>query len=83
MNPTGANQTLVKIYEETPNAIRVSLAGSLAAPPETDAIVASYPSATVETYVFKSGGVSGTTLMTLTVTYTTSSKEFILSVVKT
>lgn len=57
--------------------------GGLNTPPDADAIVASYPSSTQEVYTYKSGGVSGTTLMTITVTYTTSSKEFISTVVKT
>ena len=32
-------------------------------------------SATVETYVYKQGGVSGTTVQTITVTYTAADKE--------
>lgn len=63
--------------------VAVTIEGALAAPDDTDAIVVGYPSATVETYDFKSGGTGGTTLMTLTVTYTTASKEFISTVVKT
>ena len=63
--------------------VAVTIEGALAAPDGTDAIVVGYPSSTVETYAFKSGGTGGTTLMTLTVTYTTSSKEVISTVVRT
>ena len=63
--------------------VAVTLEGALNAPVTADAIVASYPSSTVEVYDYKSGGVSGTLLMTITVTYTTASKEFISSVVRT
>lgn len=82
-NPSGANQVLKKIYEVTPNAIRVAPVGALNAPPTADTIVATYPSATVEVYSYKSGGVSGTLLATITVTYTNASKNFISTVVRT
>jgi len=62
--------------------VAVSIEGSFAAPSESDAIVVGYPNSTTETYAFKSGGTGGTTLMTLTVTYTSSTKEFISTVVK-
>ncbi len=48
-----------------------------------DSIVASYPSGTVEVYVSKVGGTSGTTQQTVTVTYTDSTKALISSVVRT
>lgn len=57
--------------------------GAFQPPAETDAIVVTYPSSTVEVYTFKSGGVSGTTLQTLTVTYTTAIKDLISTVEKT
>ncbi len=67
----------------TSSRVATVIEGALQAPVATDAIVVSYPSATVETYEFKSGGTGGTLLMTLTVTYTTPTKEFISTVVKT
>lgn len=67
----------------TSSRVAIVPEGSFQAPQDTDAIVVTYPSATVEVYAFKSGGTGGTTLMTLTVTYTTASKNFISSVVKT
>lgn len=48
-----------------------------------DAVVVSYPSSTQEVYVFKTGGVSGTTVSTVTVDYTDSTKNNLSSVVKT
>ncbi len=63
--------------------VAVNLEGAFQAPNLTDAITVTYPSTTVEVYAFRSGGVSGTILMTLTVTYTNASKSDISSVVKT
>lgn len=48
-----------------------------------DAIVASYPSSIAEVYTYKTGGVSGTTVATVTVTYTDSTKEVLSTVVRT
>jgi hypothetical protein len=48
-----------------------------------DAIDVQQTSATVETYVYKSGGISGTTVKTIVVTYTDATKENIDTVVAT
>lgn len=48
-----------------------------------DSIVPSYPDNVTEVYVYKSGGVSGTTVATVTVTYTDATKERYVSIVKT
>lgn len=45
-----------------------------------DYVAVAYPSSTTETYTYKSGGASGTTLATITVTYTDSTKENVSSV---
>ncbi len=45
-----------------------------------DAISVTYPTATTETFTYKTGGLSGTTVRVITVTYTDSTKEFISSV---
>lgn len=63
--------------------VKVTSIGGLSVPSDSDSIVASYPNATTEVYEYKSGGVSGTLLQTITVTYTDSTKEFIDTVVKT
>ena len=51
--------------------------------PEYDYIGVTYPSGTQEVYVFKTGGSSGTTVATLTVNYTDSTKANLLNVTKT
>ena len=52
------------------------------APLTTDAVTVEYPSSTVEVYRFRTGGTGGSVLMSITVTYTTASKSFISSVVR-
>lgn len=47
-----------------------------------DYIGVTYPTATQEVYVYKTGGSGGTTLATLTVDYTDSTKDNISEVVK-
>jgi hypothetical protein len=48
-----------------------------------DYIAVTYPTATQEVYTFKSGGSGGTTVATLTVNYTTSTKDVLLNVART
>lgn len=48
-----------------------------------DYVAASYPSATQEVYVFKTGGSGGTTVATLTVNYTSAAKTALSDVTKT
>ena len=48
-----------------------------------DYIAATYPNATTEVYTYKTGGSGGTTVGTITVVYTDSTKEFISTVTKT
>jgi len=48
-----------------------------------DSVVVTYPTTIQEVYIFKDGGVSGTTVATITVTYTDTSKENLSTVVKT
>lgn len=44
--------------------------------PQTyDAITVAYPNSTTETYTYKTGGTGGTTILTVTVVYTSSSKQ--------
>ena len=49
------------------------------APYASDAGTVEYPSSTQEVYKFRSGGISGTVLKTITINYTSSTKEFILN----
>lgn len=46
-----------------------------------DAFAVTYPSATQEVYTFKSGGLAGTTVKTVTINYTDATKAFILNAV--
>jgi hypothetical protein len=48
-----------------------------------DYIIASYPNATTETYVYKVGGSNGTVVATVTVEYTTSEKRYISTYTRT
>ena len=47
-----------------------------------DYISAAYPNSTTEVYTYKEGGASGTTVATITVVYTDSSKDLISTVTK-
>lgn len=51
--------------------------------PIHDYVSASYPNATTETYTYKTGGSGGTTVATVTVVYTDSTKSSLSSVTKT
>lgn len=48
-----------------------------------DAVDGTEASATVETYEYYSGGLAGTLVATVTITYTNASKSFVESVVRT
>lgn len=48
-----------------------------------DAITATYPTATQEVYQSRVGGISGTVQETLTINYTSSTKDLILNVART
>lgn len=63
--------------------IEDALEGSFNPPTAVDAVTATYPDSVTEEYKFRSGGMSGTVLMTLTVIYASASKELISSVERT
>lgn len=64
-------------------AIRTISVGSLLDGFVYDSVVASYPAGDTEVFEFKTGGVSGTLVATVTVTYTDATKESISSAVRT
>jgi hypothetical protein len=68
-------------HDDDRAAKRVILAGELTAGTDFDYIDGQQTSATVDTYVYKLGGSGGTTVRTVTVTYTSSAKTDIDSVV--
>lgn len=45
-----------------------------------DYLAVTYPSSTQEVYTFKTGGSGGTTVRTITVNYTTTTKDYISNV---
>lgn len=47
-----------------------------------DAVLGTYPNATTEVYAYKLGGLSGTTVATVTIIYTDANKNDIISLVK-
>ena len=71
-------QVLQKIYDVATNSIRVRILNGFNLP-DYDEVIASYPSATVETYTFKKITV---TVAVITITYTSTNKKFIDNVVR-
>lgn len=69
-------------YVSGQTTVKVTKVGGLSIPGDTDAIVASYPNDTTEVYQYKTGGLSGTLLLTITVIYTDETKQNISSVVR-
>lgn len=57
--------------------------GSLLSGLVYDYLSASYPNSTTEVYTYKVGGSVGTTVATITVTYTNSTKDIFLSAERT
>jgi hypothetical protein len=68
--------------EVTLQWVRASNGGGLVAS-AYDAVVYTNTSGTVDTYVYKTGGVSGTTVATVTITYTDSTKSQTSTIVRT
>jgi len=66
---------LVYVELTADGSIPVTVKNSLTPNVDFDYIDIQQTSATVETYVYKQGGVSGTTVQTITVTYTDSTKN--------
>jgi hypothetical protein len=62
-------------------AIEVISSGKLIPPAEADAMTVAYPNSSTEVYSYRVGGVSGSVVKTITVVYTSPSKNDILSVV--
>lgn len=73
--------TGVRMKPQSPSTLKVTnpdgspIGSSLTPGTDFDCIDCQQTSATVETYVYKQGGVSGTTVQTITVTYTDSTKN--------
>lgn len=65
------------------NAFPVNASSGMLVGVSYDAVDVQQTSATVETYVFKTGGISGTTVKTIVITYTDGTKANIDTVVAT
>jgi hypothetical protein len=57
--------------------------GGLLVDVEYDSIAVAYPTALVEEYTYFTGGLAGTLVATITVTYVAADKEELVSVVRT
>jgi len=64
-------------------AVRTAGSGSILAGLEYDAIAVGYPDTVTETYSCYTGGLLGTLVATVTVVYTSASKQLISTVVRT
>lgn len=65
------------------HALLASTVGGSIVTKAYDYITASYPDSVTEIYVFKIGGSGGTTVATVTVVYTDSTKDNLSTVTKT
>ncbi len=73
-------QVIKQVAEKSNDALRV-IDITKTVPVPFDAITAQYPSASSVVYEYRTGGMSGTIVKTVTVTYTDASQANILSVV--
>lgn len=84
----GLTKIFADVWDSVNHWLKVSVQGSVATTtglsvPAHDYVSYTNTSSVVDTYVFKTGGSGGTTVATLTITYTDSSKAQVQSVEKT
>jgi hypothetical protein len=78
----GPGQIQQFVYDEESEALKViPVAGSIVTE-AYDYVAVTYPLATQEVYTFKSGGVGGTTVATVTINYTDATKANLLNASK-
>lgn len=65
------------------NTVSDSLGASIIHGINFDAIGVSFPDTVTEIYSYYEGGLAGTVLATVTVTYTSAAKDFVSTVVRT
>lgn len=75
------NEAFVEIDGKFHKAVYSKISNALVTE-SFDSISATYPTTTTEVYEYYVGGLSGTLVATITVTYTDSTKEILSSVVK-
>lgn len=73
------------VYQTTNNklALRTGGSGTLLDGIVFDSFFATFPSSTVEVYEYYQGGLAGTVVATVTITYTDATKTSVLSGVRT
>lgn len=76
-------QVIQHSFDEAVDAIRTVPSGGILVKEAFDYIEASYPNATTEIFVYKEGGSGGTTVATVSITYTDGTKESISTVTRT
>ena len=76
------NYTVETVVGSTPTS-QVQVFTSGLSLPKYDYVAVTYPLATQEVYEFKTGGAAGTTVGTITINYTDSTKESISNVART
>jgi len=80
MSLLDANQCISGAYDDDSSALKVLPSAFINA--SYDYIAVAYPTSSTETYTYKTGGASGTTVATVTVTYTDSTKQNLSSIAK-
>lgn len=77
-----AQEVLNKVFNEETNSLDTGITSGLNLPKYDYVSMALSGVNTIETYTFKTGGSSGTTVATVTVVYTDSTREVLSSVTK-
>lgn len=78
MSTLSPSQIWNSIFDSARGLIRVS-PSPFTAPVNAAAVTVTYPSDTQEVYKYRSTGITGTVLMTITVNYVSATKEQILN----
>jgi hypothetical protein len=78
----GTSQGGIPTKIENANGTIINPATGFAIPPY-DTIVPDYTGSTVDVYTYLLGGLSGTTVATLTINYTDSTKAVMASIIQT
>lgn len=77
-----ANQVLKGAFDDNSFTLKTQLISNFT-PALYDSVQVTYTSATIETYTFFTGGLAGTLVGTLTLTYTDSTKANLSTAVRT
>lgn len=78
-----ADQCIQAAFDDASGTLNISPLGGSLVSEVYDYLAVTYPTTASEQYVYKSGGVGGTTVATVLVTYTDATKTVLTSVAKT